>query len=239
MTEFILENWPIYFKDLLITKDPKNNIGIVCLWTKKNHFKELKEYNTIGNLYSLDGINYLLKNLASNRHITKLIVCGMDLSNTGKNLIDFFAGKELDLCENITIEEKEKLRKNIEIIDMRNSNDLEKINNIIETNKQKAPYSKASFIETSETKTNKYPIEDSAIIVREEKIAEAWLKILKTINDFGTIKESDYSIKQREILNLITVTNEDLNNIYLPDYLELKKENIEEYSKQITTNKKF
>lgn len=239
MSTFILENWPVYFKDLLITKDEKHNVGIITLWTKKGLFKDIKNYNTIGQLYSHDGINYLLKNLIANRHIRYLIICGQDLSGTGKKLMDFFSGIDLELDKTISQEEIDKLRKNIKIIDIISENNYEKIQEKIESLEQLEPYDDATFIPTLETVSETYPIEDSAIIIREDKIANAWLKIIKTIVDFGTIKEGDHGIKQREILNLITVTNEDIDNKFLPDFLELTLEGINSYSEQITSNKKF
>lgn len=239
MSDFIVPDWPIYFKELLITKDTKNNVGIVCLWTKKNHFKDLENYDTLGQLYSQDGINYLLKNLCANRHIRYLIVCGMDLSGTGKKIIDFFNGIDLELDKNISQNEIEKLKSNIKIIDMININDLTQIQEKINSLEKLDPYDNATIIPTSESISETFPIEDSSIIVREDLIANTWLKILKIILDFGITKEGDHGIKQREILNLITITNENLEDKYLPDFLELTEEGINKYSEQISTNKSF
>ncbi len=239
MSNFISENWPIYFKELLITKNEKHSVGIVTLWSKKILFKEVENYNTIGQLYSHDGINYLLKNLCANRHIRYLIICGQDLSGTGKKLINFFSGLDLELDKSITIEEIEKLRKNIKIIDMIGENNYLLIQEKINSLQQLDPYDNAIIIPTLETFSETYPVEDSTIIIREEKIANCWLKVIKTILDFGTIKDGDHGIKQREILNLITVTNEDLNDKFLPDFLKLTEKEIEKYSEQITSNKSF
>jgi len=239
MSDFILENWPIYFKELLITKNDKHHVGIITLWSKKALFKDLENYNTIGQLYSHDGINYLLKNLCANRYISYLIICGQDLSGTGKKLVDFFNGKDLELDKNISETEIKKLRENVEIIDIIGENNIQIIQEKINMLKPKDPYDKAEFISTLETSTNIFPIEDSSIVVREDKIANCWLKIIKLILDFGILKEGDHGLKQREIFNLITVTNEDLENKYIPEFLELTEEGIVTYSEQISTNKKF
>lgn len=235
----IVESWPIYFKDLLITKDLTNNVGVVTLWTKKQHFKDLENYSTMGNLYTFDGINYLLKNLAGNRHIRYLIICGHDLSKMGKKLIALFNKEKLILDKNITQEELDKIIKNVELINLIGVNEPEKIQKKINSLEKREAYDDAIIIPESAVSTESFPAEDSTFIIREEKISDGWLGILKTIMDFGLIKGTDYAIKQREILNLITVTNEDLNNLYLPDFLEITKEGIEEYVPQITTNKSF
>ncbi len=239
MEQSIAENWPIYFKDLLTTKNPKNNVGVVTLWTKRQHFESLENYNTIGNLYTFDGINYLLKNLAGNRHIRYLIVCGLDLSGIGKKLVELWHKEKLNLDVNISESELEKILQNVELIDLIGINEIDKVQEKIDSLEKKDAYDKAIIIPESKINIDNFPAEDSVFVVREEKIADAWLGILKTIMDFGLVKGTDYAIKQREILNLITITNEDLNNLHLPEFLEITKEGIEEYVPQITTNKSF
>lgn len=239
MEQSIAENWPIYFKDLLITKDSKNNVGVVTLWTKRQHFEALENCNTIGNLYTFDGINYLLKNLAGNRNIRYLIVCGHDLSGMGKKLVELWKGEKLNLDANISGNELEKILKTVELINLIGANEIDKVQEKINSLEKKEAYDKAIIIPESKMNVDNFPSEDSVFVVREEKIGDAWLGVLKTIMDFGLVKGTDYAIKQKEILNLITITNEDLNNLFLPEFLDITKESIEEYVPQITTNKSF
>ena len=84
-----LENttWPLYYRDELIVGNPKSNVAICTLWTKKELFLDLpkEEFTVIGNLRTTYGINPLIKNILANPRIRYIVVCGEDLMKTGEN----------------------------------------------------------------------------------------------------------------------------------------------------------
>lgn len=83
-----MNNWPKYYNSELITN--KGTIAIVCGWTKKEDiYGKLSEKNkekvaVIGQLYSKQGINFVIRNTFLNPNINFLIVTGKDLSGSLK-----------------------------------------------------------------------------------------------------------------------------------------------------------
>jgi len=55
------------------------------------------QYLLIGNLYTQDGVNYLFKNILANPIVNHLIVCGKDLNQSGKALINFFRRESIKI----------------------------------------------------------------------------------------------------------------------------------------------
>ena len=86
--------------------NPTGHVGIVTLWTPVAYMLERLEQvevatgpaspiAVIANLYG-DGLWRLLMNLLYNPGITKLVVCGKDLSNSKAELLNFFRAGVLD-----------------------------------------------------------------------------------------------------------------------------------------------
>src|SRR3989338_2646210 len=67
------------------------DVGIVTLWTKKEHVVkalEPKLYGVVGQLYSRDeGISCIIRNCLANKSIRHIILCGIDLYNSGDALL--------------------------------------------------------------------------------------------------------------------------------------------------------
>ena len=66
------------------------DVGIVTLWTKKEHVLnalDTREFGIVGKLYSRDeGISCLIRNCLANKTIRHIILCGVDLYNSGEAL---------------------------------------------------------------------------------------------------------------------------------------------------------
>src|SRR3989338_4689673 len=61
-----LKAWPILYHDILRVKDKKHHLGVCSLWTQRDVVEEILEdvaYNVIGNLYSGQGINAMIRNV--------------------------------------------------------------------------------------------------------------------------------------------------------------------------------
>jgi len=84
------------------------------------------------------------------------------------------------------------------------------------------------------------PSENAVFVVRRNKVAECWIDILKNIMVFGKIKRSQYGERQKELVDLITIIeDEDSSSRYLPGYLPLTDEQIKDYIPTIATAKKI
>lgn len=75
-------NWSIYFSNNLVQSNPESEAAIVSLWTPVKNITDKIDPNLFclaGQLYSKDGINYILRNILANPKIRYIIVCGAEL----------------------------------------------------------------------------------------------------------------------------------------------------------------
>lgn len=263
MNEKIKTKWPAYKDKMLVAGNQNSQVAICTLWTKKELMAEKLDMNkisVIGNLYSPKrGVSFLVRNILANPKIRYLIVCGLDRSGSGQVLVDLakngFKKNEskknsrdywqaISNIENridIEIERKalETFCKCVEVIDAREEKDLGKIQNVIDNLNQNLP----SFIpdplifpDPPKEKTNIFPAESSAHVIRGERIAEVWLKILDHILKFGITDQTAYQNQQKEIIDIISViSDEDPDNLYIPGWLPNNREHLKNYLPTILT----
>jgi thymidylate synthase len=236
------KEWPIYYRNELIVGNKKSNIAICTLWTPIEKLGDLpkESFSIIGNLRTTYGINPLIKNIIANPRIEYIILCGEDLMGSGEILINFFKngigedykiiGSNAYVDKNIPKEAIEELRKNIKIIDLRNEKDIKSLKEkILKILKEKAKEEKQLFppffIRDEEEKVEEYHSQEVGFRV-EGSIFDAWLKALDLVMKFGEIKGSEYGMKQKEILCLVTVI--DPKEEAIPQSI-IRKEELEKY----------
>ena len=239
-----MEKWPLHFKECLIEGDAESNIAVCCLWSKKEDIKKMlpvKKISVLGNLYTVGGISYMIKNILANPRIRYLIVCGEDLNGVSEVLFKLWENgvdnthRIIDtrhhIHEDIPLEALEELRRNVKLVDMRGKEEM--MRDFIEKHYEKAPF----FIQpivlgdvppVHEIKT------DFVCFRVEGKLGEVWLNALDFIMKFGEIKESEYGIKQKEILNLIAVIKE----FEVEDFFNFTQEELENYYKSFFSDGK-
>lgn len=248
-------NWPPYFKDNLIYGNPKSEIAITTLWTPAKAIAEKIDPNlfaVVGQLYSKEGINFILRNILANPQIRYLIICGTELSGSGKALVDFFA-KGVDRDNNIigqdfaAIQKEipgeviELLRKNIRCENMISTNDSQKILEKIKAYKPvgKPFASPQTFPDVQNELAASFPSEGTVYAVRHKYIGPAWLEILKNIWRFGIVQPTWYGNSVRELFNIAAVvTDEDSFNPQMFPYMQVSKEEIEKYCQYIMNGSK-
>ena len=179
MKELESTTWPLYYRDELIVGNPKSNVAICTLWTKKELFLDLpkEEFTVIGNLRTTYGINPLIKNILANPRIRYIVVCGEDLMKTGNILVNFFIngisedyqviGTQAYIDRNIPRDAIETLRKNVRVIDLRDEKNLEKlkekISNILsKISREEEPFSKPMIIGEKEREVETLFSEDKS-----------------------------------------------------------------------------
>jgi thymidylate synthase len=244
-----MSSWPIFQKDKILIGNEKSPLAICTLWSRKEDFLELSkdEYSIIGNLYTNDGINYLVKNILANPRIRCIIVCGLDLSGAGKALINFFkygidknykiVNSEAFIDSSIPKEKIEILRKNVEVVDLRNEEKvLEKVKEISRRLPKEVDFFTEPIVlgerkEVSKSLTS----QDVVFRIEGKTLAETWLKILDVVLKFGEVKESEYGIKQKEVLDVVAVVK---NVGEIPEYFPVSQKTLEEYSRQFFTKEK-
>lgn len=239
--------WPLYFKEQIDVGNLESCIGICTLWTKRTRItKEVDKslYAAVGNLYSKDGINFLLRNVLANPKIRYLILCGMDRLGSGETLLRLtkkgvnenwqIVGDEVQIDKEIDAFAIEAFRKNVHIIDLRGrciTSEIEK------TSSELTPlpaFGQPRTFPISMPETEILPSENSVFSIRGKFIAEVWVKILFTVMRFGKIEKTQYSMLQKEIIDITSVIEEENpDDPRLPDWLSLTKTQIDAYSEQV------
>ncbi|MDP3057323.1 MAG: thymidylate synthase [bacterium] len=247
--------WPIYYSDSLIKGNPESEIGITTLWTPAKLIADKidpKLFSVVGQLYSKEGINFILRNILANPRIRYIIVCGTELSGSGKALVDFFAkGVDKDnniigndfaaIHKEIPLEAIEMVRKNVKCENLIGVADAEKIIEKIKNYKPEGkPFSEPqTFPEPKNDLAVSFPGEDTVFPIRHKYIGGAWLEILKHIQRFGTIRNNFYGGSVREIFNIAAVvTDEDSFNPKIFPYMQVCKKEIEKYCQYILNGNK-
>ncbi len=243
-----MTNRPIYYKDLISLGSQESPVSIVTLWTicdKITKDIDKKLYCLAGQLYTKNGINYLVRNLLANKNIRYLVLVGQDGSGAGQELKDLWQNKNSQyLHKEIKKESLNNLLNNVKLVDLigiENSkkikNEIKKLNQNLGSYGKNEKFKEPEIKELSELECS-WPTDISVFKVKDKTIAAAWLKALKTTLRFGDIKITD-AMRMKEILNLAAViTEEDPNNFYLPPWLGLSKKKVEEYLPQIIKEEK-
>lgn len=229
------KNWPIYYGKLVTLGSADSTVGIATLWTKKDIFVnklDKNSYHAIGQLYSKLGINFMLRNMFAFPKIRNLVVCGTELSDSGKELLKIWeTGESEFLDKEIPKEAIDHIRTNVRLVNMIGVNEPSKIEEFIKTLDQKEAMfgDPQTFPEAEQTGPDQYPSDVSGFKVKGKKIVDVWAKLMSTIMKFGEKKNTDeYNI--RECLNTVAIIeDEDPDNHYIPDWFIFKEDEIQAY----------
>lgn len=248
--------WPIYFKDNLIKGDQNSPVGVCTMWSDKRKVAQgLPDdfYSVTGNLYSSDGINYILRNILANPRIRHLVICGEDASGESGQAIKSLMADGVDdnnriknngfqLHKEIDQSAIELFRQKVNLVDCSGVSDpfelKQKINSL---DRDLPPFSDQPLVFT-ETKPvcEVYPSEERVFITRGKLVAEVWIKLLDLILKFGLINKTQYTVPQKEILDLITiVSEEDPDNVNHIDDFPYSREHLEKYYPQVLSAQSF
>ncbi|MBW2972825.1 thymidylate synthase [Candidatus Woesearchaeota archaeon] len=231
-------NWPLYFEHNLIVGNPDSNVGVCTLWSEKEQLVERlpKElYAILGNLYSTKGMAYLVRNTLANPKIRYIVIFGKDLAESGEQFINFVNGEDIDLG----IEKKhlDIFRKQVDVIDLRNKS----FDDVLETlkqlkSKQTGAFGEPIILEEKAEQIPELPNENVNFIIREKQIAEAWPKMLDLIMKFGEIKETQYGMKEKELLNTVIIIEDEHQELH--PMLKVSKKRLAEYLPTVLTANK-
>ena len=257
-------DWPVRYRELLTLGNLNSNIGVVCHWTRKDSIASGLNRNTyaaLGQLYSRDlGVSSIIRNVLAHPHIDTLILCGnegeIEETKSSKSLLNlinngvddnhfispFILGSEQAKIEKeIPIDKINLFRSRVKVVNLIRENDPEKIQKSIDSHFKSSPKEYETFIfpETEKTGNLELSSEGVGFLVRRSKVAECWIDILKNIMSFGKVKETQYGERQKELVDLMTIIeDENLANIYLPAYFPLSAKQISEYIPTVVTAKK-
>lgn len=253
---------PKYNSELLTLGNPESQVGIITLFTQKDRvlsFLSPDDFYVVGQLYNpSQGISILIRNCLANKNIRYLIVCGLDLSQSGEALVQLKKEGVQPIIENSELQgylikgvkekrfiEKElpleainTFRKNVEVLDYRSLRDLTELKKIIKQLPKLPSYGQPEYFPEAEIQVERFPSDSSVFKVRGKFVGETWLKILDTVLRFGVIKKSEYSERQKEVLNLVAViTDENPKEVKWEDYFQFSREHLENYLPLVVSNK--
>jgi len=249
------KEWPVYFKDNLILGNLKSEVGIVTLWTPAERIADKIDndlFCATGQLYSNEGINFIIRNILARPLLRYLIICGVDLSGSGQTLIDFFK-KGVDKNHNIINVPYAFIHKEIPLAKIANFRKNIKIENLIGVSdsvkivkkiKKYKPIGKSfarsqTFLSSIPEGADSFPTDQSVFKIVRQHTGQAWLEILKIIWRFGRTRESFYGNPLREVFNIAAViTKEDSFNPKIFPYFSITKKEIEKYCQAIMSDKK-
>ena len=237
-----------YYKNVVkYNENVQYGLGIITGWKSTdmilNHLSEdaKKKIVTCGNLYTKNGINYIIANLFLNPHITELIVLEdsslqNEMAEGISAFLQFLKTNELtfepkfQFTEENLLEFSSYFKNHIRVVKRK---DLEK-----ELEQIKIPekdWCKITEIEENPLELqHQIPSEKVGFTVRANTVYEAWNRALKLIHTYGYLKPSDYDENQLELINLsMIIRNEDLSNPSMDGVIDVTKEELEEYEKNI------
>lgn len=243
--------WPIYFAENLIVGNLSSSVAVATLWTPKEAFaKRLRadSYCVMGQLYSNDGINAILRNTLARPQIRTIILCGQDkigsadsltcLVNNGINEKGEVIGKpESRVEKEISREAVDVFRSHVNVIDMRGVLKVDEIQAAIDAAQaENTPWADPQLFPEPEISADWFPSEQSTYTFRGKTVAQVWPKILHSIMRFGEEKMTHYSTKQKELWNVVAViTDEDPSDIEWAPYFNFTREHFEGYKPQVMT----
>jgi|SRR3989344_1247905 len=180
----------------------------------------------LGTLYSRQGVNIILRNLALNPTICHLVLwANGPLSNTEfgqvgwkilkllwENGLDdsgVIGGTTFKIDDQIDQAVIEKVRTNVELHDL-SSDDLETVKaKLVKLKVEQSAYMESvDFPEAKLDESATFPSEEVGWLVRGNSIVESWQKAIERIMRYGTIKGTQYGYKQRELIGLTWVSKE-------------------------------
>ncbi len=246
-------SWPLYFRDNLTFGDLDHPVAICSLWMKQTRLAEFlspDSYSILGNLYSKDGLNYLLRNVLARPTIRAILLCGPDLTQSGvafaalmREGVDDQHRVRAETAQieiEIPREAIDDFRANVRLLDLRGVNDPAKIRDALAELNGSLPrgeFAPPRVFPRSTPAADEFPAEETGFLVRGERIVEVWVNLLAAILAFGRRDLTAYTVQQRELLDVIaTIQNEDSDEFYLPAWVPLTHDQLEAYYPQLLTS---
>jgi thymidylate synthase len=227
--------WPLYFAQNLTLGNPESGVGLCLLWTPQDRVLpalDSADYAIAGNLYSRDGVSYLLRNLLARPTLRTLLLCGKDMTGSGAALAALFAngvdahgriiGEGTRLHAEIPCEAIELVRRNVALHDARDVVRPEQIaERLAQLRCAAAPFAPAPLeFPYSEPVASALPAAELGIVLRAPTIRAAYLKLLWHVLAFGKRTGTQHSADQRELLDVLTVVSDEPTDPAQASYAE-------------------
>jgi thymidylate synthase len=246
------------------------NIAITFLWTMRDAVIpkiEKKNLAIATNFYTPSGLVGMIRNILSNPFIRYIIILGEEYSSksatdkiselTSANAIRAFFEKGINnerkidgfensvyFDKNIPLDLIEKVRKNVQLIDLNKEmpqatldEKIEKANKFIRSLEKKEPFLDKPYVFDYEKTIEPYPFEKGPVIVHGTNIPDSWIRMIYNIYRYGrkNLMNANTDRWVKEINNMIVIVHapQDMDLSLNPFLVPLTKEKIEAYKKEI------
>lgn len=219
-----------YYKHALWVNDVDTAfIGVVTLWTMKQEVVEQivdkSKILTVGNLYTLQGFEWIVRNVCANPRFQYLIIVGKD----NNNVVPILSKRETNLTNNeAEIVFWNYFRNHISFVEY-GHNMYDKMNNIINHLKKSDNWILEPLLipEPEKVSFSSYESEESGFVVRDNDLYRLWQRALLMIKMFGVETNGT-----REVMNITSVlTKKPFIDKRFPAF-----DRIESYLPQVCTN---
>ena len=217
----------------------EGTVGFCTVWNEPKAVITLapelhKKAALVGTLYSSQGVNAIIRNLALNPFIKKLYVWGHGpLSNTkfgvvGSSIIKklweqgvtpegMLSGTTFRLEKEIDIKVFDVIREKVELIDVSGDELIEAVKKVVPTTLEDTYMESTRFPDAVITQPETFPSEEIGWVVRGTGIIETWSRVVERIMRYGTVKGTQYGSQQKELIGVTwVIKEEDVENFQFP-----------------------
>lgn len=213
-------NWPRYFAANLTTGNPHASTAICLLWTPRERVVAAlpsDQYAVVGNLYSREGISFLIRNVLAQPRIRTLLLCGRDLTGSGAALVALMhhgtdeeqriVGEGTRLHAELPHAAIEQFRRGVRLIDARDTIKPEAVAALLaDIPQHREPFLPAPLVfPYTEPQAAMLPAEESGFVVRVRDVQRGYLALLWRVMTFGQRTGTQHTSDQRELLDVMTV----------------------------------
>lgn len=214
-------------------------VGFCTVWNEPKAVltlaPELHEKAAItGTLYSSQGVNVIIRNLALNPFIRRLYVWGYgQLSNTkfgvvgsgvlkklwesGVDADGVVAGTSFKLEKEIDRAVFDTIRSNVALVDVSGEDLKGAVAAIDEASAPEAYMEPVRFPDAELLTPDTLPSEEVGWIVRGRGVVDTWTRVVERIMRYGTVKGTQYGSQQKELIGVTwVITSEDPANPQFP-----------------------
>ena len=248
--------WPLFYKEYLEVGNKESPVAVCTMWGLKEFVirkLDKESYSVIANLYTSDGINYIIKNVLANPHIKHIILFGADMMKTGEALVGLvrdgvdaqnkIKNTNAFVDEVIAANNLELFRNNVKIHDLRGTNDINILTELVKklnSEDNRIPFAEPQYITEEGKKVEGLDTVDVGYIVKGNTISQVWLKVIDAVMKFGEEKQTSFGNRQKEILNMQAVILGDEEK--MPEWIpaDVVKKYIEDFfAKKVPDNVKY
>lgn len=228
----------LYMPDKFRVHIGVGTVGFCTVWNEPKSALTLapdlhQKAALVGTLYSSQGVNVIIRNLALNPFITKLYLWGYgQLSNTKfgivgsgvlkgiwENGVDSegaLVGTSFKLEKEIDIAVLNTMREHVELVDVSSDNLAEAVAKI--EAQEAEPYMQpVRFPDAEMVAPDTYPSEQVGWVIRGKGVIDTWTRLVERIMRYGTVKGTQYGSQQKELIGVTwVIQHEDPANPTFP-----------------------